>query len=41
VEERNENKIKCIQNVDMETPWKMVVWEKEWIKSEIRALSYK
>jgi len=39
VEERDENKMKCIQNVDMETPRKMVVWEKEGIKSEIRALS--
>jgi G:T-mismatch repair DNA endonuclease (very short patch repair protein) len=39
VEERDENKMKCLQNVGMETPRKMVVWEKEGIKSEIIALS--
>jgi len=39
VEERDENKMKCTENVDLETPQKMVVWEKDGIKSEIRALS--
>jgi hypothetical protein len=38
VEEGNENKIKCKENVDVETPWNMVAWDKGII-SETRALS--
>jgi hypothetical protein len=38
VEQMDENKMKCIQNVDRETPRKKAVWDKG-IKSEIRLLS--